>query len=83
MISYYDVEVNKKGKKNPEILKLAEVFFTQSIHSRYKMQPTYNEKKATEISDEPDYYKFYLGNIKNYLQILNKGLTERKKLDLT
>ncbi|MEZ4802571.1 MAG: hypothetical protein R2797_07330 [Gelidibacter sp.] len=83
LISYYNVEVKKKGKKDPDILKLAEVFFTQSMHNRYEMQPSYNKKAAKEISDEPDFYNFFLGYIKNYFQILNKGLMDRKKIDLT
>lgn len=82
LISYYEVTVNKKGKKKPDILKLADICFTQSMHHRYKMQPAYNVKKAQNIIDEPDIYNFYLGYIKNYFQILNKGLTERRTIDL-
>lgn len=82
LIAYYNVTVNKKGKKNPDILKLADICFTQSMHHRYKMQSAYKEKKAEDIMDEPDCYNFQLGFIKNYFQILNKGLTERKTLDL-
>lgn len=82
LIAYYDVTVNKKGKKNPDVLKLADICFTQSMHHRYKMQPTYKEKKAESFKDEPDFYNFQLGFIKNYFQILNKGLTERRTLDL-
>jgi|GEM_PF-4198089 len=82
LIAYYDVIVNKKGKKKPDVLKLADVCFTQSMHHRYRMQPAYQEKKAKDLMDEPDFYNFQLGFIKNYFQILNKGLTERRTLDL-
>jgi len=40
LISYLDVKVTKKGKKKPDILELADVIFTQSMHHRYQMQPT-------------------------------------------
>ena len=82
LISYYNVELNKKGKKNPDILKLADVIFTESMHNRFERHPDYSEKRAKGILDEPDFYNFNFGYIKNYFQILNKGLTERRTLDL-
>ena len=82
LIHYENVTVNKKGKIKPETLELADVIFTPSMRYRYEMQPGYEKKKAENIKDEPDIYNFQLGFIKNYFQILNRTLTERRTLDL-
>ncbi|MGJ8593892.1 MAG: hypothetical protein ACSHXF_15190 [Aquaticitalea sp.] len=82
MISYLDSEIEKDGDLSITTIHPAEIFFTQSIRHRYEMTPLYKEKKVADVADEPDFYNFQLGYIKNYIQILNKALTERKHIDL-
>lgn len=82
MISYPSVRINKKGKKDEEIFRVADVFFTQSILNRYKNSPAYNKKKTKGISNEPDYYNFDYGYIKNYFQTLNDKLNKKEQLNV-
>ncbi|TYB78571.1 hypothetical protein [Bizionia myxarmorum] len=82
LISYPSVKINKKGEKNLEIYEFADVFFTQSILNRFQNSPHYREKKAKEISDEPDYYNFDYGYIKNYFQTLNDKLNKKEMLNV-
>jgi len=82
MISYPSVRINKKGKKDEEIFRVADVFFTQSILNRYKNSPAYNKKKTKGISNEPDYYNFDYGYIKNYFQTLNDKLNKKEMLNV-
>lgn len=82
LISYYNVEVNKKGKKNPDILKIADILFTESLLHRLKRQDLSVKKHGKKVTNEPDFYNLNYGYLKNYFQILNKGLTERRTIDL-
>lgn len=82
LISYPSVRIKKNGKKDPEIHQFADVFFTQSILSRYKNHPSYRAKKAEEIGEEPDYYNFDYGYIKNYFQVLNDKLNKKEMLNV-
>lgn len=82
MISYPSVRITKKGKKDEEIFRVADIFFTESLLKKYKSSMFYSKSKVKFFGDEPDYYNFDYGYIKNYFQILNDKLNKKEMLNV-
>jgi len=95
MFSCRKVKKNKKGKIKKDIFDVAEIFFTPSLSYRNKVVSSSNRNKTLGFGllkkskknkpkkvNEPKFYNFNLGYIKNYFQTLNTKLTNKENLKI-
>ncbi len=85
MISdFQNIKKNKKGKLKYDALNIAEIFFTPNIRMRQdissKMRIGSMDKINEKYGEEPGFYNFDMGYVKNYFQELNRRLSNSENL---
>ncbi|SHI32149.1 hypothetical protein [Aquimarina spongiae] len=82
--NFENVKKNKKGKLKYDYLNVAELFFTPNIRYRQdfssKMRIGSLDKINEKYGEEPGFYNFDMGYIKNYFQELNRRLSNSENL---
>ncbi len=83
---FKNVKKNKKGNLKYDYLNIAEIFFTPNIRLRqdFSTIPRIGslDKINEKYGEEPGFYNFDLGYIKNYFQELNRRLSNSKNLKI-
>ncbi|KZS41927.1 hypothetical protein AWE51_00340 [Aquimarina aggregata] len=82
--NYENIKKGKKGKLKYDYLNVAEIFFTPNIRYRQdissKMRIGSMDKINAKYGEEPGFYNFNMGYIKNYFQELNRRLSNSENL---
>jgi hypothetical protein len=84
------IKTSKKGKLDYDTINIAEIFFTPNIRLRQdvaysaggKMKLGSFDKINAKHGEEPGFYNFNLGYIKNYFQELNHRLSNSQNLKM-
>lgn len=87
---YENIRKTKKGKIEYDAYNVAEIFFTPNIRLRRDvvhasgriMFPPSPKKLNKKNPEEPGFYNFDLGYIKNYFQALNAQLLKKENLKM-
>ncbi len=81
---FQKIKKNKKGELKYDATNIAEVFFTPNIRYRQdfssKTRIGSTDKINEKYGEEPGFYNFDLGYIKNYFQELNSRLSNSENL---
>ncbi|UZO80700.1 hypothetical protein NBT05_17375 [Aquimarina sp. ERC-38] len=82
--NYENIKKGKNGKLKYDFLNVAEIFFTPNIRYRQDISSKVilgsMEKINEKYGEEPGFYNFNMGYIKNYFQELNNRLSNSKNL---
>ncbi|MEW7291660.1 hypothetical protein [Aquimarina sp. 2304DJ70-9] len=82
--NFENIKKNKKGKLKYDALNIAEMFFTPNIRYRQdfssKVRIGSSDKINEKYGEEPGFYNFDMGYIKNYFQELNRRLSNSENL---
>ncbi len=82
--NFENIKKNKKGKLKYDALNIAELFFTPNIRYRQdfssKLKIGSTDKINEKYGEEPGFYNFDMGYVRNYFQELNRRLSDSENL---